>query len=50
MERLKSTGSFIQAGGSVEEAIGAEEVARRPKLVEAASNATGLGRSEGDDR
>jgi ubiquitin len=47
-EQLKSTGSSVQAGGSVEEAVGAEEAARQPELVEAAPNATGLGRSRGD--
>jgi hypothetical protein len=44
MERLKSTGSSVRAGGSVEEA------ARRPELAEAAPDATGLGRSGGDGR
>jgi hypothetical protein len=48
--RLKSTGSSVQAGGSVKEAVGAKEAARRPELAEAAPDATGLGRSRGDGR
>jgi hypothetical protein len=48
-ERLKSMGSFVQAGESVEGAVGAEEAARRPELVEVAPDATGLGQSGGDD-
>jgi hypothetical protein len=48
MERLKSTESSVQASGSVEEAVGAEEATRQPELVEAASDATRLGWSGGD--
>jgi hypothetical protein len=47
-ERLKSTGSSVQAGGSVGEAVGAWEAARWPKLVEATLGASGLGQSRGD--
>jgi hypothetical protein len=49
-ERLKSTGSSVQAGGSVEGAVRAGEVARWPKLVEAAPGASRLGQSGGNGR
>jgi hypothetical protein len=48
-ERLKSMGSFVQVSESVKGAVGAEEAARRPELVKAAPDATGLGQSGGDD-
>jgi hypothetical protein len=50
MERLKSTGSFVQASESIGEAVGAKEAARRPKLVEAALGASRHGQSGGDGR
>jgi hypothetical protein len=49
-EQLKSMGSSVQAGGSVEEAVGAGEAARRPELVEVAPGASGLGQSGDDGR
>jgi hypothetical protein len=50
MERLKSVGSSVQVGGSIEEAVGAREAARRPELVEAGPDATELCQSREDGR